>query len=144
MAQDAIIVAAGEGKPIEIAMGPLRVKVSGEDSDGRIAVMELEVPPGLGPAAHLHRGCDETFYVLSGTFRFAVGDRTVAASTGTLVFIPRGTPHGLRNVGTETGRLLAIVNPAGLEKFFEEVGPMPYGPERAALGLKYGVEPVDF
>jgi len=142
VAEDAIIVAPGEGKPIEIAMGPLRVKVSGDDSDGRIAILELQVAPGLGPTSHLHRGCDETFYVLSGTFCFTVGDRTTDAAPGTLIFIPRGVPHALRNVGAETGKLLAIVNPAGLERFFEEVGPMPYGPERAALGVKYGVEPI--
>lgn len=143
MAAEPRIVPHGAGKRFPIAMGPVTVKVGSEDSDGAIAIMELEVPPGLGPAAHRHRDCDETFYVLAGEFRFVVGEQIETVGPGSLVFIPRATPHTLRNVGPDNGKLLTITNPAGLETFFERVGAMPYGPERAAIGAAYGVEPVE-
>jgi mannose-6-phosphate isomerase-like protein (cupin superfamily) len=143
MAERPLIVPPGAGKRFPIAMGPVTVKVAGEDSHGAVGIMELEVPPGLGPAGHRHRGCDETFYVVAGQFRFVVGDQTATVGPGALVFVPRGMPHTLRNVGPDDGKLLTIVNPAGLEKFFERVGPMPYGPERAAIGQEFGVESAE-
>jgi hypothetical protein len=41
---------------------------------------------------------------------------------GDLAFVPRGTPHIWKNIGTGEGRLLRIYTPGGHEKFFFEIG----------------------
>jgi uncharacterized cupin superfamily protein len=43
------------------------------------------------------------------------------ASTGDALFAPRGTVHTFQNVGEEMGRMLVVLQPAGLEVFFEEL-----------------------
>jgi mannose-6-phosphate isomerase-like protein (cupin superfamily) len=77
-------------------------------------------PPGTGPPRHIHHSCDELFYVLEGEFLFLVGERQVSALPGTFVFIPRGTVHAAKVIGTEPGKVLAAYIPGGLERSFEE------------------------
>ncbi len=60
-----------------------------------------------GPPRHVHYGCDELLYVLEGQFLFLVGERQVSGSPGTFVFIPRGTVHAAKVIGSELGKVLA-------------------------------------
>jgi mannose-6-phosphate isomerase-like protein (cupin superfamily) len=56
------------------------------------------------------------------------------ASTGGMVFGPRGRPHTFQNIGETAGRLLVITRPSGLERIFEEFAALP-GPARQARRL---------
>ncbi|WP_254458572.1 cupin domain-containing protein [Xanthomonas sacchari] len=57
---------------------------------------------GDGPPRHVHP-YDETFVVLVGRARFFVGDSTLEAAAGDVVFGPAGVPHRFENRGP--GRL---------------------------------------
>jgi quercetin 2,3-dioxygenase len=63
---------------------------------------------------------DEFFYVVSGEFKFKLGDRIISVPPRSVMFVPRGTAHTFQNAGTEPGVLLVGVTPGGLEKMFEE------------------------
>lgn len=65
---------------------------------------------------------DEVFYVLEGEYEFMRGGHTERVGPGSTVFVPKGTVHTFRNVGSSRARALAWVVPAGFEHFFEEVG----------------------
>lgn len=60
---------------------------------------------GMGPRLHVHP-YDETFIVVAGRARFFVGDRTMEAAAGEVVFGPAGIPHRFENIGP--GRLQTI------------------------------------
>ena len=94
--------------------------VSGAQSGGSVGLYRQVIAPKSGPPAHIHRTEDEFFYVVSGSFNFKLGDRSVSAPPGSVVFIPRGIVHTFENTGTEPGVLLEGVTPAGLEMFFAE------------------------
>ncbi len=70
------------------------------------------------------------WYVLDGHVRFKAADRIfdAPAPTRSFMFIPRGTPHCLQNIGDEPARLLVMFTPAGMEGFFEGVAGLPSGP----------------
>ncbi len=80
------------------------------------------------------------------------GDHWIKASPGSFVYAPKGSLHTLKCMGEEPGRLLALVTPAGFERFFEEIGvpgddvsdPPPFGPaeieQLLATAPKYGLE----
>jgi hypothetical protein len=51
-----------------------------------------------------------------------LGDRTSKAAVGSLVFVPRGLGHSLRNEGSTPATLLMIITPAGMERMYEELG----------------------
>ena len=122
-APEGIIRGPGEGRTI--GTGAITLKATGEETGGSIGFLEATSPPGYGPPRHVHYGCDELFYVLEGQFHFLVGERQVSASPGTFVFIPRGTVHAAKVIGSEPGKVLAAYIPGGQERSFEEYGRLP-------------------
>ncbi|MEB3882795.1 cupin domain-containing protein [Lyngbya sp. CCY1209] len=100
-------------------------KVTGEQTDGKYAVVVTATPPEGGPPLHVHTYEDELFYIQSGIYEFHRGDEKVIAETGDLVHLPRGIPHRFRNIGTETGVTMNTMIPAGFERFFIEVDRLP-------------------
>jgi mannose-6-phosphate isomerase-like protein (cupin superfamily) len=92
--------------------------VAKEQTGGALGLFRQTIAPKSGPPLHIHRSNDEFFYILSGEFKFKLGERVVSASPGSVVFVPRGTRHTFENSGTEPGVLLVGVTPGGLEKFF--------------------------
>jgi quercetin dioxygenase-like cupin family protein len=66
---------------------------TGGDTERQFALIEAVNRKGNGPPRHIHHRKDETFYVVEGEVAFSVGDRTINATPGTLVFLPRGIPH---------------------------------------------------
>ena len=87
---------------------------------GVLGLFRQIIAPQSGPPAHIHRDADEFFYVVSGTFDFKLGDRIVNVTTGSVVFIPKGTVHTFENKGTQPAILLVEVTPAGLEQKFAD------------------------
>jgi mannose-6-phosphate isomerase-like protein (cupin superfamily) len=99
------------------ARGPLRLA-----DPASYVVMTRDFGPGQGPEPHIHPHTDEAFYIASGEATFLLGDREVRVSPGSVVFVPRGTPHTLRNSGTEQLRGLILVSPADAEHTSVAVG----------------------
>lgn len=108
----------------------VRVKQTAADTGGRFTLAEITCQPGGGVPPHLHHVEDEVFYVLEGTFEFALADvpgagapmRPVTAMPGSLIRVPKGTLHGFRNIGHTPGKLIDYHTPGGFERFFEEAG----------------------
>ena len=126
-----IILGPGEGRTIP-GTGTMTLKATGEQTGGSIGFLEATSSPGTGPPRHIHRSCDELFYVLEGEFLFLVGERQVSALPGTFVFIPRGTVHAAKVVGTEPGKVLVGYVPGGLERSFEEFAQLRTEPGEGA------------
>ena len=96
------------------------VLASQQQTAGTLGVFRQTIAPKSGPPTHVHNAEDEFFYVVSGEFSLKVGDRVVRAPADSFLFVPRGTPHTFRNVGTQPGVILVGVVPGGFEKMFEE------------------------
>jgi len=131
-----------EGKRVDLLGIPSLIRVLGRDTGGVVSVIELRDQPGGGAPQHLHHHEDETFQVIEGEYEFTCGGKTLIAKPGATVFGPREIPHGYRYLGQTPGRLLLIITPAGIEKWFEEVGAMKKQdvPRVIELGKKYGLE----
>lgn len=121
-AKSVVALNPNEGKSRWVLADLLTFKVTGEQTGGEFAAVELEVEPQNGPPPHIHHREDETFYVLDWKFSFLHGERTFTATSGAFVYIPKGTVHTYKNVGSGKGRLLGIISPAGFEKFLEKIG----------------------
>jgi quercetin dioxygenase-like cupin family protein len=115
-----VIREAGEGEH-RWFLGVLSThKVSGSDTEGRLAVMEMTFPKGASPPRHTHPQ-DETFYVLDGEVLAWEGDNDpVRLGPGGLLCAPAGTPHSFR-VETETARMLILSTASGIEDFVREL-----------------------
>jgi quercetin dioxygenase-like cupin family protein len=116
------LVRAGEGHSIWVVGDTYTFKAPGESTGGVLALMEASIPPGSGPPPHVHANEDEAFYLLSGMLDISAGEETYAVRAGDFVFLPRGTPHCFTNPGVDAARALILCTPAGLDRFFDEVG----------------------
>ncbi|CAN5574809.1 hypothetical protein BH09BAC4_BH09BAC4_20940 [soil metagenome] len=118
-----------EGKNVSVVGATYRILVSGDDTNGAFAMIDMLVPPGGGPGPHAHAGFAETFYVIDGEVEVKSEAGSYVAEKGAFIHIPKGgIVHGFKNKTGKMAHLLCTVVPAGLEKFFEEVGqPVDYG-----------------
>jgi len=97
--------------------------VTGKESNNVFFQFEATVPEGGGPPPHVHTREDETFYVVSGNLEILLGDTMHRAKAGDFVYIPRGTVHRFKNIGSGMAVQLVTFSPAGIEGFFHEVFP---------------------
>ena len=65
-------------------------------SESFVGVLVLVEPHGSVPL-HVHGHKDESFDVIEGEGTIFVAGQQVQGTPGTLVFVPAGTQHGLRN-----------------------------------------------
>ena len=108
----AVIAATGLALHVSDAqvVGARRIDLQRHDLSvaGREVIQTIvELEPGTVAPRHSHPG-EEIIYVLEGTWEYTVGDsppRTLKA--GDVLFIPAGTPHSARNVGSGKGAELA-------------------------------------
>jgi quercetin dioxygenase-like cupin family protein len=87
-----------------------------------LEIIDAVVPPGYSPPLHRHDFGTESFYVLEGRVRFLVGGEEIECGPGDTAVVPRSTPHSFLTLGEEPTRVLDLVAPAGLWKFFIECG----------------------
>jgi quercetin dioxygenase-like cupin family protein len=142
-----------QGRTVSLVGDVYRFLATGEDTDGKYALIEALVGPGGGPPPHVHSREDEGFYVLEGEITFTVNGERVMATAGMFANMPVGTPHTFKNESTKPAKMLVSVVPAGLEKMFMEIGvPLAEGATTAlpptrediekllAIAPKYGIE----
>lgn len=153
MSNTPTFAAPTQGRTIAVVGDVYRFLVTGEDINGRYALLEALVPPGGGPPPHVHSREEEGFYVLDGEITFTVNGERIVAPAGTFANMPVGTPHSFKNESDRPAKMLISVAPAGLEQMFFEVGvpladgattAQPPTPEEIgkllAVAPKYGIE----
>ena len=117
------IINKNEGKLLGVAGGNYRIIISGKETNGNYAVIEMIVPPGGGPSPHAHPNTQEMFHVLEGEVEFKTETGKQIVSKDGFVNIPfGGAIHCFKNTSEKYARLLCTVVPAGLENLFDEIG----------------------
>jgi quercetin dioxygenase-like cupin family protein len=66
----------------------------------------IDFAPGASFGNHIHPG-EEVIYVLEGSFEYEVEGKPVTLKPGDVLFIPAGTIHAAKNVGTTNAAELA-------------------------------------
>jgi quercetin dioxygenase-like cupin family protein len=118
-----------QGESLSVVGDAYRIIISGKQTGGAYAVIDMLVPPGGGPGPHSHADMQELFYVVDGEIEFKTEAGKYIGKKGSLVNIPKGGEvHCFKNKSGEMAHMLCTVIPAGLDEFFEEIGtPVPAG-----------------
>lgn len=113
-------VAAGRGMALGAIGG--EALATATQTQGRLSVLVSHFPPGHHVPPHVHQRTDECFYVLTGSYTITCGPDTFHATAGSVVFLPRGTPHSHTADEKVPAGAVIFSMPGGLERFEAGVG----------------------
>ena len=147
---DSAIIGADQRRTVSLYDVRFDYAVEGDRTDGRLAIIEVQIPPRTLVKPHQHTNEDEFTFVVAGNVGCRIGEEVVeSVAAGSALVKPRDKPHAMWNVTDEPARILEIVMPAGLEDYFEELAPIlrEHGPEWTArydeLAARYGLTILD-
>jgi quercetin dioxygenase-like cupin family protein len=95
--------------PLPRPTGTIRTDLQRHDLSvpGReVLQARVDFAPGASFPRHRHPG-EEIIYVIAGTLEYEVAGKPVTLKAGDVLFIPYGTVHGARNVGSTPAAELA-------------------------------------
>jgi mannose-6-phosphate isomerase-like protein (cupin superfamily) len=94
-----------------LASSPRNVRGDGQESylllaagqfgSERLCVTWVECQPGSQQALHRHLTQEQVYVVIRGQGQMLVGGEERAVSEGTMVFVPPGAEHAIRNASAE-------------------------------------------
>jgi quercetin dioxygenase-like cupin family protein len=124
---------AQRSTPLWFIDGLVHIHVSGEETDGCYAVLEVLSPEGDMPPLHVHHEEDEVFHVLDGQVTLFLPGSEVSLSAGETFRAPQGIPHTYR-VESPTARWLVFCAPARFDAFVRAVSEPAPGEELPPRG----------
>ena len=111
-------------KPFGLDMDVL---LTTEATGGATSVIVAWHNPGEGPPNHVHFIQEEILFIIEGLYEVTVGQETVKAGPGSIVFIPRNVVHGFKNVGGVRGRILGWSLPGGQDHYLKAISDLAAG-----------------
>lgn len=108
----AVMIVTGGGSPLPAQprpAGTTRTELQRHDlSIGGWETLQARVDfaPGAAFPRHTHPG-EEVIYVLAGTLEYEVAGKPATLKAGDVLFVPKGTVHAARNIGSVPATELA-------------------------------------
>jgi quercetin dioxygenase-like cupin family protein len=109
---------SGEGEQLWFLGTLATIRVPGEVTDGRFAVIEFLFPRYASPPLHTHPQ-DETYIVQEGRLTVQAGEQRFELVPGAVAVVPIGVAHTFR-VDSDTARVMVLSTPAGLERLVRD------------------------
>jgi quercetin dioxygenase-like cupin family protein len=124
--KQAMVVAAGNGRTLNVLGHAVYVMLGVAENQGDSFVFTTISPPGLFVPPHVHENEDEYGYLIEGVFEVYLEGQTYEAKAGSVLYCPRRTSHGFRNIGSTPAKMMWVSTPgASVERFFDELGALP-------------------
>lgn len=118
-----ITVGPQEGQSISVIGDNYKILISGKETNGAFATIDMLIPPNGGPGPHSHADFQESFYIIDGEVEVKSEAGTYTARKGSFVAVPKGgIVHQFKNKTDKMAHLLCVVVPSGLEEMFIEIG----------------------
>lgn len=121
--------------------GKLDILVDGLQSDGQYDLITGTFAPGIEVPPHQHNNYSESILVTEGELTVYQKDKTTVLKPGDHIFIPKATPHAIRNTGSGITKGLTVASPSGFARLIKEVGvDSPEVPNDMELFMRVSVE----
>jgi quercetin dioxygenase-like cupin family protein len=120
------------GEKLNVLGDEITLLAAGPQTGGTMTAIEVLARPDSGPPPHTHV-YSELFYVLEGELEIELDGARRTVGAGDVAAVPGGSVHTYRNASALPVRFLAVLHPAGHERFLAEIGvpvdaPAPDGP----------------
>jgi mannose-6-phosphate isomerase-like protein (cupin superfamily) len=83
----------------------------GQFGSRNLVVTWVDCEPGGEQQMHVHDSEEQVYIVVRGHGLMKTGDEEQAVSAGTLIFVPPGTAHAIRNTGDDTLTFVSAASP---------------------------------
>lgn len=83
----------------------------GQFGSQNLSITWVEGEPGGEQQVHAHATNEQVYVIIRGRGLMMVGEERREVDAGTMVFIPPGTSHAIRNVGAETLIYVSATSP---------------------------------
>jgi len=87
-----------------------------------LTITWVDCEPGGEQQMHAHKTEEQVYVIVRGMGMMKAGDEEREVRSGSLVFIPPGTPHAIRNTGDDTLTFVSAASPpidiAALSDYF--------------------------
>lgn len=93
----------------------LRVVVGADATGGRLAICQVQAPPGSSTPVHRHEHEDEVVHVASGTVDVWQQGARASVDAGSSLLLPRGVPHRLSVGEHGSAEFFLAFLPGGVE-----------------------------
>jgi len=118
-------VAERQGLPVD----PHRPVLQWSTHDA-YSLFEYAIPPETnGPPPHVHTREDESLICLAGRLDVHLGGTDYVLEPGDYLFLPRDVVHTFKNSYADEARVISVVSPAGLERYYQALADLPAGPK---------------
>jgi oxalate decarboxylase/phosphoglucose isomerase-like protein (cupin superfamily) len=131
---------------LQVGADELTFRVTSEQSGGALLAIEVRLPAGGGPPA-LHRHAPaEVYRVHRGELAIYVEDdageiERIATAAGSVVHIPAGRAHTVRNESDADAHAYVVFTPGTeIERFMRAAGALTDPAEVMALAERHGIE----
>lgn len=137
-----IVVREDEG--IHILTGRRKVPITIKISKAKHGIYDIsfcveDQSPGRKMRIHKHLNNDELIFIHKGQGTLTLDEESIEVRTGDVVFVPRGTWHGLDNTGKENLLMCFQYSPAGFEEYFLENGTLVGMPSKEKTEEEYAI-----
>ena len=134
-----------QAKSVSIGGVEVSFRMSGLETAGAYDLLEFRLDPGRLIPPHAHQREHEVSYVLEGEIGLRIGRDELTAKQGCIVVKPPQVTHAWWNPTPTPARVLEVISPSGLERYFLELAEIhaTHGIREpkllAALQARYGL-----
>ena len=115
-----------EGRRLNVLGHVVNAMLGNAETQGDGYIFEVISPVGGVIPPHVHQHEDEYGYIVEGVWEAFLDGRTYEVGPGAVIYCPRHTSHGFRNIGSTPGKMIWFANPGtNDERFFDELGTLP-------------------
>src|SRR5271154_6138869 len=109
-----------EGHAIAAIGLGITMKTEGSSTRGAYSLFEYTVPPRTdGPPPDFHTREDESFICLAGRLDVQLGAKEFVLEPAHYLYLPTAVVHTFRTSYDEESRVISVVSPAGLERYYQ-------------------------
>lgn len=112
----------GEGKNYDYSQDHCFIKVSSQQTNGELCMVEDTLKPGFHLKRHHHKIMTEIFYMLVGEMELIFDDQTVILREGDTITVPPNVWHEAKC--KEGGKMLTLFKNGRFDVFLEELSHM--------------------
>ena len=116
------IIRKGEGENYNYSQDHCFIKLSSEQTNGELCIVEDKLKRGFFLGRHHHKIMTEVFYILEGKVEFIFDDETMICAPGDTITVPPNVWHAARC--QKGGKMLTIFKNGKFDLFLKKLSEM--------------------